>query len=268
MEEKITIEIVNWHKHQASSDRVRHPRWFKVQNDIATNEAIVGLPPTTKWVWVCLLAEASRGNGPRVDIEWTRSGRRMDIRRTDLVQSITRLQARKCLKIVQSTDSDCSLEEKRREEKRVYSRSIQTKSELIEPNGSSQLALTSQATKPKSELVNRDTGSPSLVDPPPAVISAERIVALWNSIVQSPRVAMLSAARRRKLSLRAREMPEERQWELLFRKVRNTPFLTGENNRNWRATLDFVIRSQDNVIKIMEDSYGNPKPKQRYHIEM
>jgi len=128
--ERVEIEIVNWGKHQTSTDSVRHPRWFKVNNDIATNDALFGLSASTKWLWICLLAHVSKNirSCHRGDTELARSchvdathfTRTCNIRRTDFKRGLTELQARKCIKIVQWTDSRVSdrLDKKRRDKKR------------------------------------------------------------------------------------------------------------------------------------------------------
>lgn len=40
-----------------------------------------------------------------------------------------------------------------------------------------------------------------------------------------------------------------------FRKAAETPFLTGQNERGWRANFDFIIKP-DNMQKILEGAYG------------
>ncbi len=40
-----------------------------------------------------------------------------------------------------------------------------------------------------------------------------------------------------------------------FRFAASTPFLTGENDRRWRANFDFIIKP-DNMQKILEGAYG------------
>lgn len=40
-----------------------------------------------------------------------------------------------------------------------------------------------------------------------------------------------------------------------FKKAASTPFLTGKNDRRWRANFDFIIKA-DNMQKILEGAYG------------
>ena len=41
-----------------------------------------------------------------------------------------------------------------------------------------------------------------------------------------------------------------------FQKAASTPFLTGQNERGWRANFDFIIKP-DNMQKILEEAYGS-----------
>ena len=45
-----------------------------------------------------------------------------------------------------------------------------------------------------------------------------------------------------------------------FQKAASTPFLTGENDRCWRANFDFIIKP-DNMQKIIEGVYGSADPQ-------
>ena len=45
-----------------------------------------------------------------------------------------------------------------------------------------------------------------------------------------------------------------------FRKAASSPFLTGENDRCWRANFDFIIKP-DNMQKIIEGVYGSAAPQ-------
>ena len=45
-------------------------------------------------------------------------------------------------------------------------------------------------------------------------------------------------------------------WQMVFAKVAASPFLQGENDKKWKANIDFVIRP-GNHIKIMEGKYDD-----------
>lgn len=54
-----------------------------------------------------------------------------------------------------------------------------------------------------------------------------------------------------------------------FRKAASTPFLTGENDRYWRANFDFIIKP-DNMQKILEGAYGSaaPQGEHSYNVDL
>ena len=51
------------------------------------------------------------------------------------------------------------------------------------------------------------------------------------------------------------------QFEEICKKANKTAFLTGENNRKWKADFDFLMRT-DKAISILEDKYSQNKESQ------
>ena len=49
-----------------------------------------------------------------------------------------------------------------------------------------------------------------------------------------------------------------------FRKAASTPFLTGKNERHWRAGFDFIVKP-DNLVKIAEGTYGSEASSENEH---
>ena len=95
---------------------------------------------------------------------------------------------------------------------------------------------------------------------PDGTLSPARVVELWNEISNGtlPHVRMLTPGRRKHIALRLgadaeRQKPE--WWTSLFRRVVESAFCRGENNRKWRANLDFVVRSEDQIARILEGQY-------------
>lgn len=95
------------------------------------------------------------------------------------------------------------------------------------------------------------------LEPLSSAPSPEDIVETWNTLVVPPlaHVRTITAGRRRKLEARTRDRTLE-WWTDYFTQVAASPFLTGDNDRGWRATLDFVIRSEEIVVRIIEGAYG------------
>ncbi len=93
--------------------------------------------------------------------------------------------------------------------------------------------------------------------PPP--ITPETVVSLWNEICGDalPRVQALTGKRRTQIKARvaAAGDRDEVWWRSYFARIRGSPFCTGDNDRGWRASVDFAIRSEDSVAKVLEGSY-------------
>ena len=85
---------------------------------------------------------------------------------------------------------------------------------------------------------------------------------LWNETADPvfPRVILpLSEKRARKFRPAVRARPDPEWWKALFAKAGGIPFLKGENDRGWRADLEFVVRRRE---EILEGKYCRAKPKE------
>lgn len=116
----IHITISNWQRHQPTSDKVRHPHWFKVHNSIATSESLFSLSAAQKWIWVCILAECSRKKSDSITLNLDYASRHFDVPKKVILETIEILTQNQTLTInCQSTDGSLTLEENREEEKRI-----------------------------------------------------------------------------------------------------------------------------------------------------
>lgn len=70
--------------------------------------------------------------------------------------------------------------------------------------------------------------------------------------------------RKRRLALKARlrDCGGIAGWRIAMDRVRASPFLCGENERGWRASLDFLLKP-DNIAKLMEGTYDPAPPARR-----
>ena len=88
---------------------------------------------------------------------------------------------------------------------------------------------------------------------------------LWNESCKALNaVHVLSKSRKAKISVRITEMGGvEKAMETiteLFRKVSESKFLNGDNDRSWKASFDWVFENDKNWIKVMEGNYDNREP--------
>lgn len=127
-----------------------------------------------------------------------------------------------------------------------------------------------------SELVDR-TGS-ELVDQEKKILKKSikknntcpysELLDLFNKNCPSlSKVVKLTEGRKKKLALRWKEMPDLLQWERLFKLVEQTPFLKGQNDRGWKASFDWLIENDTNLIRVLEGRYGAKEPDRYGNIE-
>jgi hypothetical protein len=93
--------------------------------------------------------------------------------------------------------------------------------------------------------------------------SPDHLGNLWNETADPvfPRVILpLSEKRRSKLRPAIRGQPDLEWWRALFVKARDIPFLKGENDRGWRADLEFVVKRR---MEILEGKYDSVKSEGR-----
>lgn len=91
------------------------------------------------------------------------------------------------------------------------------------------------------------------------VESIDVVVDYWNSKSKLSKVVALSASRKAKLAKRMKEEYFRLNWREAIDKIASTPFLTGDNDRKWRASFDWFIENDSNYIKAVEGIYGKAK---------
>ena len=90
----------------------------------------------------------------------------------------------------------------------------------------------------------------------------DRIRDLWNETCKGfNNVHTLSKSRKAKISVRVTEMGGVEKAmetiEKLFRKVSESKFLNGDNDRSWKASFDWLFENDKNWVKVMEGNYDN-----------
>ncbi len=88
-------------------------------------------------------------------------------------------------------------------------------------------------------------------------IPYEEIKNLYNSIcVSFPKCTNVSEARKKAIKARFSSGYTLEDFELLFNKAESSPFLKGQNNRNWTAKFDWLIKDA-NMAKVLDGNYDN-----------
>ena len=86
------------------------------------------------------------------------------------------------------------------------------------------------------------------------------LVGLWHEVVGRPRVTKLGASRRRKALARIVEHPDPEFWKTVFEKISRSSFLQGSGDRGWVASFDWVVRNDENILRVAEGAYDDRKP--------
>lgn len=99
-------------------------------------------------------------------------------------------------------------------------------------------------------------------DPNITSLSVQDLVNGWNTICATEgfsKCEKITVARRDKILLRIKESPEEKYWEDVFNKIIESPFLRGDNDRKWRANIDWIVENETNSMKVYEGRYEKEK---------
>lgn len=87
-------------------------------------------------------------------------------------------------------------------------------------------------------------------------------LASWNSFVGNypilSRIQELSEKRRTKLKKRF-EKESFRDFDKILENIKTSPFLLGENQRQWKVTFDWLIENDTNYLKVVEGRYLDKK---------
>ena len=92
--------------------------------------------------------------------------------------------------------------------------------------------------------------------PTPKIDFQEFINEYHNECQRMPKVLKLSEKRKTKIKCRLSEFSKDQIFEA-FKKAGQSNFMNGENNKNWKANFDWIMESENNILKILEGHYDN-----------
>lgn len=129
---------------------------------------------------------------------------------------------------------------------------------IISPNGEKSTTANFDDQASDDLFGGRSDGQEATAKFPAAGDIAEA-VRRWNATAARlglPSVARLTEERRVKLRLRLSESGSLEDWDRALAAL-DRPFLRGQNDRGWRANLDFVLQPKS-WTKLLEGAYGPP----------
>lgn len=110
---------------------------------------------------------------------------------------------------------------------------------------------TDKETEKREEKRGEGTGKAPSLSP---------LAMLWNEVcLNLPKVKESTPGRLKKESTRFKVRPFE-QWREVFEKLEKSSFCKGINDREWKATFDWIIDNDENSVKVLEGKYDD-KPK-------
>lgn len=92
-------------------------------------------------------------------------------------------------------------------------------------------------------------------------VQYKEIADLYNQYCTSfPKLKSLSEARKKAIKARLNSGYDLDDFEKLFKLAEESSFLKGKNDRNWRATFDWLIKDS-NMAKVLDGNYSNKPGK-------
>lgn len=113
--------------------------------------------------------------------------------------------------------------------------------------------LTQTPQNPPKPPIKEPEGSCASADAP---LTTDEVLEGWNQLAQVhglAQVRKLTEARRRKVLAQAKRFTVP-DWQAVFAKIAQSPFLKGDNRQGWRCDFDFIL-SENNFVKILEGKY-------------
>ena len=92
---------------------------------------------------------------------------------------------------------------------------------------------------------------------PDSKLTCQQVVETYNRVCGGgglSQVIKLTDARRKAVKTRMRDLETLQAWEDYFELAIRTPFLMGENGRNWRANFDWLLKDA-NMARVIEGAY-------------
>lgn len=227
--EGATVSVVNWDKYNPRMNAKR-PNWFRVENTLATGPGFHELDCEQKWLWIVILSLISQKNGE--PIEW----------KSSYVQALTGIKPKKQYETLEIFERFVRLH---------VSRKVSVRD--------------SHATDGRTdETDGQDIGQTEKKPAAPSAPALPHLVKVWNDHRGSlPEVKGCSGTRRRLAEARWRDNPSTEYWAEIVARIARSPFCSGDNERGWRASFDFLIRpeTQHKVLEGKYDASHTGKPQ-------
>lgn len=142
-------------------------------------------------------------------------------------------------------------------ERRANQKAIVEKSSDTSPDTSPDVASQIRLDKIRLEGDKNIKASDDAEEPPSPSIPYEKIKNLYNEICKSfSKCNVMSDARKKAVKARISSGYTVDHFKTLFTKAEASSFLKGRNDRNWKASFDWLIKDA-NMAKVLDGNYDD-----------
>ena len=230
------IKVKNWCKYQSYKDR--KPPWIRFHRSTIDDYQFQMMSANARallpmlWLLACEDEDPTSG---RIKMSTTEIAFRLRQKETDVIATIKEIQV--------SGFIECN---------ETVTKPLRDRSQTVPPE-----------TETETETETEKDMSPC---------PHFEIIDVYNKILNilpTVKPALWNGTRKKHLKARWDEDKERNNlkwWEDYFVKVKKTPFLTGENNRGWKADLGWLV-NHSNMVKVLEGNYDNSQAKEKDQFE-
>lgn len=224
------IEINNLRKYQTRTD-IKTMNYFRVSSRIFEDPEFYSLSSSAKLLWLFILSLGATKNCARVKLNPSHTAVMTGLTPRWIVPSLEALEQLQWVTILSRDANVPKVKESKVKQSKVKERKV-----VDEP-----LALI-----------------PPEKDPPS---KTHWLVELWNKYrgkLPAARVPV-SASRLKTIQARVKQEPDKLNWEECIRRMSESHFCNGLNDRAWVADFGFLIKP-DTINKVLEGKYDNRTP--------
>lgn len=123
------------------------------------------------------------------------------------------------------------------------------------PGSSGKFPPEEKRTRREDEVEYEEEGKPM----PPAVAAEDEVFEFWNSYDCLPKIVKASKERKAKAKTRLADSFFRERWKEAVALIPASPFLLGQNDRGWKADIDWFLKPES-LTRIIEGKYNPTKP--------
>lgn len=206
----ITIKINNWKKYNDhNQNKLKRPWWFKLSNHIHIDQDLREFSVEQKWIWICILCEASLQRKDTILLDINFHPVLWCIDRVTLYDTVHNLESKHMVTIVSGGSSPAQIRI-RKEKKNTY--------------------------------VETDVSQPTKVG-----VSTKDFVDAYNAnCLNLAKVLAISKPRTARIKQAIKDLEQLNlsleDFSKLIKFISRDDFYSGKNKTGWRADLDFIIQ--------------------------